>query len=187
MLEPNKFVCTGPCKTEKSRVDFGTVRKHRNKWCKICCAEAVRKTYASSIEYRQSCRDGKVKRSLENHRYIYGYLKSHPCVDCRESDPLVLQFDHVDLTEKRGCVTGFSGSSRQRIEEEISRCVIRCANCHAKKTAQERNSIRYQLFQEELNPEFLVKSEVTPKSRPKATLSPSEAGKIGAARRWHSA
>jgi hypothetical protein len=67
---------------------------------------------------------------------VFQYLQEHPCVDCGESDPLVLQFDHV-----RGKKTGTIGeligrtSSWDKIQEEIGKCQVRCANCHARRTA----------------------------------------------------
>lgn len=74
-------------------------------------------------------------RRLDRYQRIYDYLKGKTCADCPENDPRVLQFDHV-----RGVKT--AGVSRMaknkvswpRILEEIEKCEIRCANCHARKT-----------------------------------------------------
>ncbi len=193
-MEPKTKICS-KCNLPKSvEDDFGRRtgggRSNVKRWCKACCAAAVRKTYATSIAYRQSSKASHARCALENHRFIYQYLKVHPCVDCGNPDPLVLQFDHIVLTDKRDCVTGLSQRSRVCIEAEIAKCAVRCANCHAKKTAQERNSIRYQLVQEEMNPEFVVNSTPTPRSRPerepRSDEQLSEAGRKGAIVRWKS-
>ncbi len=69
--------------------------------------------------------------------WIWDYFLNHPCVDCKEKDPLVLQFDHVrdkefDIsTMTRRCV------SLKRLQEEVSKCQVRCANCHMRKTAKQ--------------------------------------------------
>jgi hypothetical protein len=64
------------------------------------------------------------------------YLLSHPCVDCDESDVMVLDFDHVTDTKTANVSNLVSrGASWQRIEREIAKCVVRCANCHRRKTA----------------------------------------------------
>ena len=59
------------------------------------------------------------------------YLKTHPCVDCGEHDPIVLEFDHVRGT-KINCVSvGVKDSwSVEKLTEEINKCEVRCANCH---------------------------------------------------------
>ena len=36
-----------------------------------------------------------VNKREEARLYVFTYLTDHPCVDCHETDPLVLTFDHV--------------------------------------------------------------------------------------------
>ncbi len=64
------------------------------------------------------------------------YLLDHPCVDCGEADVRVLDFDHI-IGEKTAHVSSLvgRGASWQRIEKEMAKCVVRCANCHRRKTA----------------------------------------------------
>lgn len=73
-----------------------------------------------------------------NRRYIFEYLLEHPCVDCGESNPLVLEFDHV-RGKKRFSISSVMNSTYriETIQKEIDKCEVRCANCHRRKTAQE--------------------------------------------------
>ena len=71
-------------------------------------------------------------------RRLLAYLSAHPCVDCFEVDPLVLDFDHRDAAAKRINVSDMLDDySWQRIEAEISKCDVRCANCHRRRTAHQ--------------------------------------------------
>lgn len=76
-------------------------------------------------------------------QYILDYLSMHPCVDCGESDPIVLEFDHV-----RGCkieavaIMVQKNCSIARIKKEIEKCEVRCANCHRRKTSRENGHYR---------------------------------------------
>ncbi len=90
----------------------------------------------------RSARNG-ARRRKDIVRFLAEYLSSHPCIDCGESDIVVLDFDHitgiktVNLAEVAG-----DGYSTKRIEEEIAKCVVRCANCHRRKTAKQRGWFR---------------------------------------------
>ncbi len=74
-----------------------------------------------------------------NRKYIKKYLSKHPCVDCREDDIIVLDFDHVRGTKKKSVSTlARNCASIRTLQEEISKCDIRCANCHRRKNYNER-------------------------------------------------
>lgn len=69
---------------------------------------------------------------------IIEYLRNHPCVDCGEKDIVVLQFDHIRGKKKYLLSTIVSGGhSWETVSKEISKCEVRCANCHIRKTAKD--------------------------------------------------
>lgn len=74
------------------------------------------------------------------HNYVIDYLLTHPCVDCGETNPLVLDFDHVD-DDKEANVSQLIANdySFERIKEEIAKCEVRCGNCHRRVTAKREN------------------------------------------------
>jgi hypothetical protein len=77
------------------------------------------------------------KKALVAERLVYllAYLREHPCVDCGESDPVVLEFDH--LRDKEFCVgQGFWDRRWQSVLDEIAKCEVVCANCHRRRTAR---------------------------------------------------
>ena len=61
------------------------------------------------------------------------YLLDHPCVDCGEFDPLVLEFDHIRKKRKTISSLVRSCTGWEKILKEIARCEVRCANCHRRK------------------------------------------------------
>lgn len=71
------------------------------------------------------------KSKARNREVVLDYLKTHPCVDCGNSDVRVLEFDHVRGT-KIDCVSvGVKDSwSVEKLTQEINKCEVRCANCH---------------------------------------------------------
>ncbi len=80
----------------------------------------------------------KIKRNKE---YILNYLLEHPCVDCGQSNTIVLEFDHVrGVKKKEVSVMRCMAHSIKAIQEEIDKCEVRCANCHRIKTSERRNA-----------------------------------------------
>jgi hypothetical protein len=70
-------------------------------------------------------------------RYARAYLLEHPCVDCGEADPIVLEFDHVRGVKAADVSNLVKGvASRARLETEIAKCDVRCANCHRRRTTR---------------------------------------------------
>lgn len=65
---------------------------------------------------------------------------THPCVDCGEKNPIVLEFDHKK--DKVDCVGEIArrNGSLKAVKDEIAKCEVRCANCHRIKTAQSNGS-----------------------------------------------
>ena len=118
------------------------VKKIQFNLCRDCSKEQSKKHYnANKDQYAK--RNDKYKSA--NKQLIYDYLLSHPCVDCGESDPIVLEFDHRDPDEKSFRLASVSNYSTDKLILEMNKCDIRCANCHRRKTAKDYNHYRYQL------------------------------------------
>jgi hypothetical protein len=132
------------CKCErKRRIDKFSYRNKENKilmsWCKDCVKTYDKKRYRDDIGGQR--KRSKLKRQAtkkRNRKNIWKYLKNNPCVDCGETDPVVLTFDHISNKEFNiSCVVG--SYSWDRILKEIHKCEVRCANCHMRKTAKDYN------------------------------------------------
>lgn len=61
-------------------------------------------------------------------------IKSQPCADCGGTfDPVCMDFDHLDPTAKEFNISEAAASGNvgwERIEAEIAKCEVVCANCH---------------------------------------------------------
>lgn len=102
--------------------------------------EYQRKYYLANKEQRKRNRlNGDRRNLLRNAQFVWDYLRGHPCVDCGEGDPVVLEFDHKDDCEKIASISDMVRQrfSLKRLEAEISKCDVRCANCHRRRTAKQ--------------------------------------------------
>ena len=92
------------------------------------------------------CKRSERRESIK--RKMMDFYLTNPCVDCGETDPRVLDFDHLN-NKKHNISTLISKEySWDSILEEAAKCEIRCANCHRKKTAVEQNHYTNRLLSE---------------------------------------
>jgi hypothetical protein len=108
--------------------------------CRACVNAANKRRYMNrSQHYREKLRGFNKRLKDEKAEKVFNYLLNHPCIDCGESDPVVLEFDHRDHTTKRCAVAQMIERrySWRTIEVEIEKCDVRCANCHRRKTSRE--------------------------------------------------
>jgi hypothetical protein len=110
----------------------------RSRHCKDCSRAYLRAHYQRNTAYyvaKARLRTGSTRASVRAR--LLTYLLEHPCVDCGEADPVVLDFDHVDAASKLVAIAVLVRNvvSWPRVEAEIAKCEVRCANCHRRRTA----------------------------------------------------
>ena len=139
MPEPDSKRCS-TCGETKPLSAFN--RRSPNRWqsaCKVCNSEYLKEHYANNLAYyvAKSARFKRTRKAA-NLAKLLAYFETHPCVDCGETDQVVLQFDHV-RGEKIAAVGTLFNECRpwEVIAAEIEKCEVRCANCHWRKTAKE--------------------------------------------------
>jgi hypothetical protein len=128
------------CKTSKPVSEF---HKNKNKkdglqnYCKACAKVRNREYYISTPERNPQRRASSRKMIEASREHVWEYLLSHPCVDCFESDPAVLEFDHVRGVKRLAISEMIKRyMSIKTIDLEIAKCEVRCANCHRRVTAK---------------------------------------------------
>jgi hypothetical protein len=109
-------------------------------YCNKCKGEldVIRRSKKTTpfFEKEQKNRKARVKRSRQ---WLFDYYKIHPCVDCSETDPIVLEMDHIDASTKGANISQLAcnGASIVRMETEVAKCEVRCCNCHRRRTAKQ--------------------------------------------------
>ena len=110
--------------------------------CRPCRAAYKREHYLANRE-RYVAAAGRRKAALvvERMRFLVEFLSERPCVDCGESDPVVLEFDH--LADKEFDVSAGLRTHRwEAVLQEIDKCDVVCANCHRRRTARRGGFVR---------------------------------------------
>lgn len=135
-------VCTG-CRYELALSEFNYKDRKRgilHTMCRSCTRTYFRAYYARHRDvYILRIRKKNAAERHSNRERLLDYLHKHPCVDCGETDPIVLQFDHEDRRKKSANVGDLLRNRVPwvRILTEIEKCVVRCANDHQRRTAEQ--------------------------------------------------
>jgi hypothetical protein len=118
----------------KLKDEFHRVPVRHQAWCKMCRraydSDHWRRTRLESVRQHKKRRDGL--------REWYRELKEgEPCTDCRGVfHHAAMQWDHLPGLAKKRKVSNMvrRGLHRGTILEEIAKCELVCANCHAVQT-----------------------------------------------------
>lgn len=76
----------------------------------------------------------------KKRKYIRDYLCEHPCEVCWETRPVCLEFHHIDPDGKsfEPWMSAWIDMSIKRLQNEINKCQVLCANCHRVETAKQQ-------------------------------------------------
>lgn len=118
----------------------------RSAWCKSCFADYDRERYQNGNDKARKRRN-KVRIIEANRQRIWDYLLEHSCVDCGNTDPRVLEFDHRDDVMKVKDVCMMINLNWEKVLEEISKCDVRCANCHRIRTQLQFGTWRARMYE----------------------------------------
>jgi 5-methylcytosine-specific restriction endonuclease McrA len=120
--------------------DKKTGRMHAQ--CKECYKTHRQSYYTAHYQkYRQDYLE-RAKKSRNRLKTIFrtnmiAYLIDKSCVECGEHDARVLEFDHVDPSQKKFMISQAVklGYAWKDVLQELKKCQVLCANCHKRRTA----------------------------------------------------
>ena len=79
------------------------------------------------------------ERKFKIYEEVANFKSINKCKICKESNPVALDFHH--LSDKKFEISKVSSSrcSFKHIMNEISKCILLCANCHRKEHYREKS------------------------------------------------
>ena len=119
-------------------------RRANGKWysyCKECHREYTTAHYkANKAKYIAKARRHSDEYREKIYEWLFQYFLEHPCIDCGETDPIVLEFDHRGDEKKTADVSNLvKDGSLRKVQQEVAKCDVRCSNCHLKRTSIQQN------------------------------------------------
>lgn len=134
-------VCT-ICKIEKEDTEFNWKNKEKGKLqsnCRACQKIMKDRHYQNNKDFYYE----RNKKRKQDYRDWFSELRTTLCCErCDENHPAVLDFHHKDPSEKEGNIGAMihGACSKDKILEEISKCIVLCSNCHRKLHYDMRNA-----------------------------------------------
>lgn len=103
--------------------------------CRECTKAYIRDHYSRNKgQYLERNR-----RARKRSRQRLTDLKTAPCTDCGQTFPtFVMEFDHRDPATKEFSISRGPFTWYRRVEEEVKKCDLVCANCHKIRTHTRR-------------------------------------------------
>lgn len=142
ILERGTIKCT-LCSEIKPLEEFNknkSTSSGYNTVCRVCSNVRSKQYYHENKEHHKKVINERNKLIIsENRKRLFNYYSNNPCVDCGETNPVVLESDHKDGVDKKYDISAMISHSWVKIEEELAKCDVRCANCHRIRTAKQFN------------------------------------------------
>jgi len=110
----------------KTSADCATIREYQRNW--------LREKLKNDPEYKSRHYANRQKRHDTNKKLLTELKESNPCSCCGNYFPSAcMEHHHLDPDKKEKQISAMiSGNSWKKIEEEISKCILVCSNCHRK-------------------------------------------------------
>lgn len=128
------------CQLDKNESEFAINRSHKDglsSYCKPCNSANARANYRKkdSIQSAQKLRAASNRSKIQDR--VNQLKSSLGCSTCPENDFRCLDFHHIDPETKLASVSNLvvRKFSAEKIDEEIKKCIVLCANCHRKQHA----------------------------------------------------
>ena len=119
------------CKEKKKLSEFNKNKKSKDNLQRTCrnCTKEQHDIWYKDNKETQILKNKKVRA---NKKEKYDELKkSFVCSKCKDDRWYVLDFHHIDPSNKLGEISILVNFSMKKVYDELKKCVPLCKNCHA--------------------------------------------------------
>lgn len=97
-------------------------------------------SYHCGFGQKEKSKDYNRNRRVRNRNYVQQIKSEMKCNTCGENRHWVLDFHHLDPSVKDGNISYMVASmGKEKVLEEIEKCIVLCANCHRDLHYREQN------------------------------------------------
>ncbi len=149
IFKPRRYMYSKKCSKcgeVKDVKNFSKCSRHKDGlqvWCKGCVHVRDQEKYKDPV-IKQRYIEVNRKRQEYCKKKLFEFVQTQKCVDCGETDPIVLEFDHRNPADKFDNVSDLiRRGTWKRVQKEIDKCDMVCANCHRRRTAKQFGYYKY--------------------------------------------
>ena len=128
------------CREDKELTEFSN---GSGTYCKPCFRtwrQLNRAKHKSDPNWKNRDKPQSKQSRLIRRQWLINYLEDKACKTCGESDPVVLEFNHINPKDKfKGVGELVHQGTLDQLMTEVDKCEILCANCHKRVTAKQLN------------------------------------------------
>jgi hypothetical protein len=118
------------CKEQKNKDLF---YKHKNKKdglspiCKVCQSKYDNKNYQNN---KDVIKQNVIKNKKDKKEWYESLKQNIKCLKCKDKRSYVIDYHHIDPTQKSFTISDYMKYSKKDILNEINKCIPLCRNCH---------------------------------------------------------